>query len=82
MQSTVNVMNSIFLDREEICRITCRKKSSAQIRKLMQLGIPHLVDGDGWPLVLKEQIIGKQITAQIHKPTEPDFEAAFGKKGR
>lgn len=72
-------MNSIFLNREEVSRITCRKKATAQIRKLVQLGIAHLVDGEGWPLVLTEQIIGKQITAQIHKPTEPDFEAAFGK---
>lgn len=73
-------MNSIFLEREEVNRITCRTKSTAQIRKLVALGIPHMIDGDGWPLVLKEQIVGKQITTQIHKPTEPDFEAAFGKK--
>jgi len=42
---------SVFLSREDVARLTCRKHRRRQIEQLVRMGIEFEIDGDGWPLV-------------------------------
>lgn len=45
-----------FLTRHELAELTARRKAKAMGAVLVRLQIPHLLDGDGWPLVLRSVI--------------------------
>jgi len=69
-----------FLTRPELEEITRRQKAVAMFRALDRMQIPCLVDGDGWPLVLRSNVLGQLTIPEKTRPkTAPDFASAFGK---
>lgn len=73
-----------FLERDELERITCRKTAKAMVCRLIDMAIPYLLDGDGWPLVLRSNIDKfcnpKQETdlqSEIDKEFKNDLAHAF-----
>lgn len=57
-----------FLDIDELQRITCRKTAKAMARRLDVMELPYLLDGDGWPLVLRSNIDKHFVPAQDADP--------------
>lgn len=76
----------IYFTVEELERITRRKKASAMCRRLEDMKIPHMPDGDGWPLVLRSAVEPKLTGTDTRRQdavvsaSTPDFKAAFGGK--
>ena len=58
----------MFLNKEEIARLTGYRQRAKQIMALSLMGLRFFVPPDGWPRVLKEDLDGK-------KEEEPDFSA-------
>lgn len=72
-----------FLDRAWLERVTKRKKAKAMVAALVRMKIPHMLDGDGWPLVLRAVIEPKLGTVDAQRQASgPDIAAAFGGKRR
>ena len=67
-----------FLSRAELQEITKRKQYTAQVRVLERMDIPYLPDGNGFPLVLRSNILSRFNISTLSKPkTTPDFTSAF-----
>lgn len=49
-------MDSLFLQPEDIKELTGKIRPRTQASYLQQMGIPHIINGDGKPLVLKSYI--------------------------
>jgi hypothetical protein len=68
-----------FLTHDEIERITCRERVGAQIRKLDNMRIPYMLDGNGCPLVLRTNIIKQLLGEPERKEAKPDLARAFAR---
>jgi hypothetical protein len=68
-------MEDPFLNKRELERITKRKKATAQERYFMRYNIPYMLDGDGYPLVLREHIYSTENRRLVD--SEPDLKGAF-----
>ena len=62
----------LILAAEELQEITGRKRYSAQVRALREMGIRHWVRPDGKPVVPVSEFEGK---ARKDQEVTPDFEA-------
>lgn len=63
-------MRDNILVGEELEKLTGCKRATAQVRALNQMGIPHRIRPDGWPVVAESDLVSnKPRTAQ------PDFDA-------
>ncbi len=82
------IMGDVFLSIAELQTITRRKKAKAMCKRLEDMKIPHMPDGDGWPLVLRSAVESKLTPApfrpqdEIFPVARPDFGAAFGGRKR
>ncbi len=63
-------MSRLFLTRDELVELTGKKRKSAQIRALAEMGIPYRVRPDGTPAVLRCDILGESAVERV---PEPDF---------
>lgn len=62
-----NMMNSTFLDKEEICTLTGRIHKALQIRALKSMGVPFFINDIGRPVVTRSAIEGKTLAAKPEK---------------
>ena len=72
------MLDSINLSYKELHEITGKKRQSAQVRVLRQLGIESKVRPDGMPLVCRQHylnMMGATNTSLLkYKNTEPNFD--------
>lgn len=59
-----------FLPRVVVERITARKRPSAMRKKLDEMRIAYIVDGDGYPLVP----CGEMPQVRYHAKPQPTFD--------
>jgi hypothetical protein len=45
-----------LLSRDEVVRLTGRKQRRRQVEQLARVGIPFVLDADGWPVVASDAI--------------------------
>lgn len=65
--------DSMLLTGEEVADLTGYSQPSAQVRWLMENGIPHMLGGDGKPKVLRSLIVRRlggapEATPAMHEP--------------
>lgn len=68
----------MFLDEDEIFRLTHRHRSDAQHRALLFMGIEHKIRMDGSIAVLRshvEKVFGDGLVSKAARKTAPDFSA-------
>jgi hypothetical protein len=53
-------VSAIFLDDDELVRLTGRRRKSCQIEALRAAGIPFRVNATGHPVVTRAAVEGKQ----------------------
>lgn len=58
----------MFLNRNELCELTGRKRSCAQVIQLRIMGIEHRVRGDGSVAVLRAHVESLFSVAKSAKP--------------
>lgn len=60
---------SLCLTRAELVEFSGRKRRSAIIAWLKVQGIPHFLDADGWPKVLRSSILDQpEVTTHHPEP--------------
>lgn len=65
----------MFLAPEELEILTGKARPSAQRRELARMGIKHLVNSLGHPIVCRSEIEVKASTRGGERKTEPDLDA-------
>lgn len=67
-------MMGMFLSQEDVCVLTGKKRSGAQIRVLRQMSIPFFVNASGRPVVPRSVIDGSVVKApKSVAGWQPDF---------
>ena len=56
---------SVFLDDDDVARLTKKKRKSCQVAALRSMGIPFFVNPAGEPIVTKKAVEGGEVE---HKP--------------
>lgn len=57
----------MFLTRDEVAVLTGRKTKTTQVRQLRTMVLPFWLDADGWPIITRVAIEGKQQRAEPPK---------------
>jgi hypothetical protein len=53
----------VILGAEHLRALTGKQRWSAQVRQLRAMGIPHLLRGDGSPVVLEADVVASRAPA-------------------
>jgi hypothetical protein len=67
----------MFLDNDQIHKLTKKVRPSAQARELKRLGIRHGVRGNGSIVVMEaavDAVLGAGTVAKLARKTQPNFE--------
>jgi hypothetical protein len=65
----------VFLDPEQLVKLTDRRQKSAQIAQLRKMGIPFFVNASGHPVVTESSLEGKK-KEPVSKSWSPSWAAA------
>lgn len=68
----MNIYND-FLSREEIEFITQCKQKSRIVEQLNKMGIPHVTNAHGYPVVRRDYAQSKNKAIKIHPANEPEL---------
>lgn len=73
-------MSNLFLEPSEIERLTCRRRRSAQVRVLREMGLEHKVRPDGSVAILHAYVMKvfdgtTNATERRKKSTGPNWDA-------
>lgn len=61
-------MTSMFLEKDELARLTGRKTKSKQIAALRSMGIPFFVNACGHPIVTRVAVEGRPSAEKAPEP--------------
>jgi Domain of unknown function (DUF4224) len=68
----------VFLTTEEVCKLTGKKRPSAQIRELRRRGYKIDVNGLGEPIVAIAEATRKLVGGSAARQQEPKWDAMHG----
>lgn len=66
----------MFLSESELYELTGKKRSAAQCRALIEMGVPHWVRPDGKPVVVEADLL--QTKAGKTSPSVPEPQLRLG----